>query len=67
VEGAKTTVYYLMTNEIVGLTDTNGIFKASHHDGSENLGFLAEKSGYYSFRIMYHMGRTYKPEKWNPT
>ena len=67
VEGAKARVYYLMTNEIAGLTDTNGIFTASHNDGSENLGFQAEKKGYYPFRIMYHMGRNYKPDKWNPT
>ena len=67
VEGVKTKVFYLLTNEIAGLTDTNGIFKASHLDGSENLGFLADKKGYYSFRIMYHLGRTYKPAKWNST
>jgi hypothetical protein len=66
VTGAKARVYYLMTNEIAGLTDSNGVFVASHHDGSENLGFQAEKRGHYPFRIMHHMGRNYKPEKWNP-
>jgi hypothetical protein len=48
VEGAKARVYYLMTEEITGLTDTNGIFTASHHDGSENLGFQAKKRGLVS-------------------
>ncbi len=67
VEGAKAHVYYMRTNEIAGLTDANGVFTASHHDASENLGFYVGKKGYYSFRIEYHMGRNYKPDKWNPT
>jgi hypothetical protein len=68
VEDAKVEVSYDMsTNAIVGLTDTNGIFTASHHNASENLGFYAKKSGYYSFRAMYHMGRSFKLETWNPT
>ena len=66
VEGAKAHVYYMLTNEFAGLTDTNGVFIASHNDGTENLGFQAEKSGYYPFQMSYHMGRSYKLNKWNP-
>jgi hypothetical protein len=53
--------------EMSGLTDTNGIFVASHRDAFENLAFYAEKSGYYPFQMTYHKGRNYKPEIWNPT
>jgi hypothetical protein len=67
VEAAKTWVCYLLTNQIAGLTDTNGVFVASHHDGSENLAFQIKKLKYYSCWIEYHMGRNYKPERWNPT
>jgi hypothetical protein len=66
VEAAKVRVFYMLTNEIAGLTDSNGIFVASHRDSSENLGFQAEKPHYYPFSVSYHMGRNYKPEKWNP-
>lgn len=34
--------------EVKGVTDTNGIFKASHTDSSSGLGIVVEKSGYYS-------------------
>jgi hypothetical protein len=53
--------------EMSGLTDTNGIFIASHRDAFENLAFYAEKPGYYSFQMTYHKGRNYKPEIWNPS
>jgi hypothetical protein len=52
--------------EMSGVTDTNGIFVASHRDATENLAFYAEKSGYYPFQMTYHKGRNYKPEIWNP-
>ena len=67
VAAAKAQVFYLLTNEIAGLTDTNGIFGASHRDGSENLGLQAEKIGYYSFMMSYHMGRNFETERWHPT
>jgi hypothetical protein len=67
VEAAKAHIFYLLTNEFSGLTDSNGVFSASHHDGSENLAFQIEKMGYYSSLVPYHMGRKYKPEIWNPT
>ena len=66
VTAAKTQVFYLLTNVITGFTDTNGIFTASHQDGSENLAFQIETPGYYSSLMPYHMGRNYKPEIWNP-
>lgn len=64
---ANTWVYFLLTNQIAGLTDTNGVFVATHYDGSENLAFQIKKLNYYSVWIDYHMGRNYTPEKWNPT
>ena len=67
VAGAKIQIGYDMsTNVIVGLTDTNGMFTASHKGRSENLAFQAEKAEYYPFQMSYHMGRNYKPDKWNP-
>jgi len=51
-----------------GLTDTNGIFGASHSAHSGILGFAAEKAGYYTTREpSYDLGFTYDPAKWNPT
>ncbi len=68
VAGAKIQIGYDMsTNVIVGLTDTNGIFTASHTGHSVDLSFYAEKPGYYPFRVQYHMGFNYTPAKWNPT
>jgi hypothetical protein len=67
VEEAKVKIGYDMsTNLIVGLTDTNGIFKASHFGRSVDLSFQIEKLGYYLTRTDYHLGFNYKPEKWNP-
>jgi len=34
--------------EVKGLTDTNGIFYASHTDSSQDLGVVIEKAGYYA-------------------
>jgi len=68
VAGAKIQIGYDMTtNVIVGLTDTNGMFSASHTGRSVDLEFHAEKSGYYPFSMQYHMGFYYKFDKWNPT
>ena len=39
--------------ELAGLTDTNGIFVASHTDASWSLGIDVQKSGYYSTHIGY--------------
>ena len=70
VVGAKAVVGYHFTNQIVGLTDTNGIFTASHRDKSSGLGFLVTKDGYYQTRQEYEMGffpEQYNEAKWNPT
>ena len=37
--------------EVKGMTDTNGMFSASHTDSSWGLGVVAEKSGYYTTHI----------------
>ncbi|HTV41407.1 MAG TPA: hypothetical protein VMF08_12570 [Candidatus Sulfotelmatobacter sp.] len=39
--------------DVKGLTDSNGIFVASHTDSSWNLGIIAEKAGYYRTHIGY--------------
>ena len=54
VAGAKATV--VSTNQITGLTDTNGVFVASHRDKSFALAFDVKKDGYYSFWQRYEMG-----------
>ena len=51
---------------IDGLTDTNGVFTASHYAYSGILGFAVEKSGYYTTRETYDLGFTYDAVKWNP-
>ena len=63
--GAEASVNYL-TNRFVGLTDTNGIFVASHIDPSVQLAFHVQKEGYYSFWSQYFLGFKYDPTKWNP-
>lgn len=71
VAGAKAVVGYYSKNipaSMDGLTDTNGIFMASHRAHSGILGFSVEKSGYYTTREpSYELGFTYDPAKWNPT
>jgi hypothetical protein len=71
IEGAKASVGYYSKSQpksIDGLTDTNGIFKASHRAYSGILGFTAEKSGFYTTREpSYELGFTYDYTKWNPT
>jgi hypothetical protein len=69
VFGAKVTVGYLFTNQITGMTDSNGIFVASHKDKSFSLGFDVKKTGFYSFHQSYEMGWAYQynETKWNPT
>ncbi len=37
--------------EVKGLTDTNGMFRASHTDSSLDLGVVVEKVGYYTTHI----------------
>jgi hypothetical protein len=56
-----------MGASIKGLTDTNGIFTASHPSYGGEIGFAVEKAGYYATRELYVLGFTYDPLKWNPT
>lgn len=65
VADAEARVDYMLTNVISGFTDTNGLFTASHHDGSENMIFQAKKSGYYPFFLRYEVGSKHKPDKWD--
>jgi hypothetical protein len=70
VAAAKASVGYYSESQpasIDGLTDTNGIFKASHEAYSGELGFTAEKTGYYLTREEYDLGFTYDSTKWSPT
>jgi hypothetical protein len=67
---AKAEVGYFSKSQpasIDGLTDTNGIFKASHFAYSGLLGFVGQKSGYYTTRKGYELGFEYDSYKWNPT
>lgn len=68
VTNAKADVGY-GADHITGLTDTNGMFVASHRDKSYALGFLVTKEGYYTTRQEYEMGWAYQytHDKWNPT
>jgi hypothetical protein len=69
VAGAKAIVGFMGINHIDGLTDTEGIFKASHRDKSFGLGFDIIKNGYYKSHEVYDMGWSYQynEAKWNPT
>jgi len=51
--------------EIKGLTDTNGIFSASHIDSSLGLGIIVSKSGYYTTHIGYQF--YFDAKRQNPT
>jgi hypothetical protein len=50
------------SRQIKGLTDTNGIFSASHTDDSLFLGIHVEKTGYYPTFINYEL---YYPGQFN--
>jgi hypothetical protein len=69
IAGAKASVGYYSHSQaasIGGLTDTNGAFTASHDAYSGELGFSAEKTGYYITREGYDLGFTYDSARWNP-
>jgi len=57
--------------DIEGVTDTNGIFIASHTTSTFNyveyaLAFVIGKEGYYGTRSKCDLGLPYNTEKWNP-
>ena len=52
--------------KISGLTDTNGLFSASHHDGTLRLLFRVRKAGYYQTSVPYEialLGQPVEPAK----
>jgi len=56
-------------DHILGLTDTNGIFVASHVDRSVQLDFQAQKAGYYRFAVQHYFGFANKNDSpdWSPS
>lgn len=78
IQGANVEVWYYVnpppeqteaSEKIQGMTDTNGLFTASHQNtGSIDLGFRASKSGYYSATRGHEFSRfkDEDPAKWNP-
>lgn len=74
IAGAKVDVGYYTRSQpaaIDGVTDTNGIFVAEHSvepsGGGYELGFAANKPGYYSVNEGQLLPPTYVPSKWNQT
>jgi hypothetical protein len=70
VSGANTRVGYFVNSQpasFAGLTDTNGIFTASHSAVSDfnELGFEANKGGFYATRMVYMLCPPHDPTKWN--
>jgi hypothetical protein len=70
VSGANTRVGYFVNSQpasFAGLTDTNGIFTASHSAASDlnELGFEANKSGFYTTRMECMLYPPYDSLKWN--
>ena len=53
------------TGKITGLTDTNGVFTATHRDETYGLRFAVEKSGYYPIDINEDFHGVFSPEKLN--
>jgi hypothetical protein len=70
IVGANASIGY-QTNSVGtsvdGLTDTNGVFSASHPSYGGTLGFVVKKTGYYPTRQDYKVPFTYDPARWNPT
>jgi hypothetical protein len=70
IAGAKASVGYFSKSQpasIDGLTETNGVFTASHYAFSGELGFTAEKTGYYmTIEKEYELGFPYNYARWNP-
>lgn len=55
VASAKVQVGYMQTNQIDGLTDSNGVFVATHTDRTFALGFVVKKEGYYPDYYHYEL------------
>jgi hypothetical protein len=70
VAGVKADVGFFINSQpasLNGLTDTNGIFTASHTAASDlnELGFTAVKTDYYTTRKVHMLYPPYDPAKWN--
>jgi hypothetical protein len=72
--GAEATVFYdrmampdksVDPGKISGLTDSNGVFTASHRDRTYGLAFVVKKDGYYSIRWTEDFHGIFSPEKLN--
>jgi len=55
-------------DKVTGVTDSSGIFTASHKDNSVDLFFSGWKEGYYKSAQTYELGMQYQydPVKWSP-
>jgi hypothetical protein len=72
VFGANASVGYFVNSQPAsseGLTDGNGVFTASHTADNDlnELGFTAEKTGYYTTRMGHMLFPPYDPAKWDIT
>jgi hypothetical protein len=72
VVGANTSVGYFTNSQptsLHGVTDNNGVFTASYSPETDlnELGFEADKSGFYTTRIGHTLFPPYDPAKWNIT
>jgi len=72
VFGANASIGYFVHSQsatIDGLTDANGIFSARHSAESDlnELGFEANKTGFYTTRMGYMLYPPYDPAKWDTT
>ena len=73
LKGAAVTVFYdamsqntnVDLGKVMGLTDVNGVFTASHHNRTYGLRFLVEKDGYYSTDINDDFHGVFSQEKLN--
>lgn len=74
IKAAQATVFYdpmtppdksIDPGNITGLTDSNGVFAASHRDRTYGLRFLVEKDGYYATDIQDDFHRVFSPENLN--
>jgi hypothetical protein len=74
VSGADVSIFYDVppqlestdSGKITGLTDTNGLFAASHHDQTYGLRFLVRKTGYYSDDLYKDFHGVFTPGNLNP-
>lgn len=75
VPGAEVEIWYRvppppdrteLSEKISGLTDSNGVFTATHKYTAHSLALRAVKSGYYPTVQGYELGPSYDPARWNP-